>query len=201
MEFNPFSVDFFDDPYGTYRWLRDHAPVYHSERYGFWALSRYADVVAAHRDWRRFSNAHGVTIADMTDPDYVGIGNILTMDPPEHERLRKLTSKVFTPRAIAALEPMVRMIERAFLDPLMESAEVDVVADFAAPFPVEVISAMLGVPEADRQQVRMRTDLTLHREANDPNPTAAGRAAAAGVAAAAPSSGGLCDGGPRGLLY
>src|SRR5262249_18698095 len=183
MEFNPFSADFFDDPYTTYRWLRDKAPVYHSERYGFWALSRYADVVAAHRDWRVFRNAHGVTISDLTDPDYRAVGNILVMDPPEHERLRKLTSKVFTPRSIAALEPLVREVERSFLDPPMERSEFDAVADFAAPFPVEVISAMLGVPEPDRQQVRTRTDLLLHREANDPRPTQAG--IAAGVAQAA----------------
>ena len=55
MEFDPLSADFFDDPYDTYRWLRDEAPVYHNERYGFWALSRFADVVAAHRDWKTFS--------------------------------------------------------------------------------------------------------------------------------------------------
>ena len=49
MEFNPFSADFFDDPYETYGWLRDHAPVYHNDQYGFWALSRYDEVVAADR--------------------------------------------------------------------------------------------------------------------------------------------------------
>jgi cytochrome P450 len=69
MEFNPFSADFFDDPYGTYRWLRDEAPVYHSDRYGFYALSRFDDVVRAHRDWKTFSSAHGVTIDQLTDPD------------------------------------------------------------------------------------------------------------------------------------
>ncbi len=56
VEFNPFSADFFDDPYETYGWLRDHAPVYHNDQYGFWALSRYDDVVAAHRDWKVFSS-------------------------------------------------------------------------------------------------------------------------------------------------
>jgi len=179
VEFNPFSADFFDDPYPTYRWLRDHAPVYRSERNGYWALSRYADVVAAHRDWRTFSNAHGVTLADIQSGARTTPGNILVMDPPDHERLRKLTSKVFTPRAIAALEPMIRDVERSFLDPLMGRDEIDAVADFAAPFPVEVISAMLGVPKPDRQRVRERTDLILHREANDANPTPAGMAAGA----------------------
>ena len=53
MEFNPLSEEFFDDPYDTYRWLRDEAPCYRNEELGFWALSRFDDVVAAHRDWKR----------------------------------------------------------------------------------------------------------------------------------------------------
>jgi cytochrome P450 len=59
VEFDPFSDVFFDDPYEMYRRLRDDAPVYHSERYGFWALSRYDDVVEAHKDWKTFSSSHG----------------------------------------------------------------------------------------------------------------------------------------------
>lgn len=62
VEFDPYSDVFFDDPYETYRRLRDEAPVYHSERWDFYALSRYEDVVAAHRDWETFSSAYGVTL-------------------------------------------------------------------------------------------------------------------------------------------
>ena len=54
VEFNPLSSDFFDDPYDTYRRLRDEAPVYCNERMGFYALSRFADVLRAHRDWETF---------------------------------------------------------------------------------------------------------------------------------------------------
>ena len=88
--------------------------------------------------------------------------------------MRNLVSRVFTPRAIAALEPMIRQVVRETLDTVRGRTEFDVVADFAAPFPVEVISAMLGVPPADRQAVRLRTDALLHREPNDPAPTPAG---------------------------
>jgi cytochrome P450 len=175
LEFNPFSADFFDDPYETYRWLRDEAPVYHNERLGFWALSRFDDVVAAHRDWKTFSSAHGVTIDQLTDPNHPQRGSsIIFMDPPEHERMRKLVSRVFTPRAVAALEPLVRSIVARYLDPLEGRRKIDLVADFAAPFPVEVISTMLGVPERDRQQVRLWTDEMLHREPDDPKPTQQG---------------------------
>ena len=68
-EFNPLSADFFDDPYETYRWLRDEAPVYHNERYGFWALSRFDDVVTAHRDWKTFTQHARLTLDQLTDPD------------------------------------------------------------------------------------------------------------------------------------
>ncbi|MGH9025214.1 MAG: cytochrome P450 [Acidimicrobiia bacterium] len=175
MEFNPFSADFFDDPYDTYRWLRDEAPVYHNEHFGFWALSRFDDLVAAHRDWKTFSSQHGVTIDQLTDPNNPQRGSsIIFMDPPEHERMRKLVSRVFTPRAVAALEPLVRRVVAQYLDRLEGRDEIDLVADFAAPFPVEVISTMLGVPEPDRQQVRIWTDEMLHREPDDPKPTPEG---------------------------
>lgn len=174
IEFDPFSADFFDDPYATYRALRDHAPVHHNARYGFWALSRFADVAAAHPDWRTFSSAHGVTLHDLRNPDFRSVSMLIYLDPPEHDRVRGLVSKVFTPRAIAALEPTVRGIVRATLDAVGDRTAFDAVTDFAAPFPVEVISAMLGVPPADRQAVRERTDLVLHREPNDPAPTPAG---------------------------
>jgi cytochrome P450 len=186
MEFDPFSADFFDDPYTTYRWLRDQAPVYHHPRYGFWALSRFADVCAAHQDWRTFSSTHGVTIADLTDAEYMSRGygvSIITMDPPAHDRLRKLVSRVFAPRAIEERTPLVRATITGFLDRLMERDAFDLVADFAAPFPVEVISALLGIPAGERQAVRERTDLVLHREPGNPRPTAAGVRAAAEQAA------------------
>lgn len=174
IDFDPFSADFFDDPYETYRALRDHAPVYHNPRYGFWALSRFDDVAAAHQDWRTFSSAHGVTLNDLCNPDFSSAGSIIFLDPPEHERLRNLVSKAFTPRAIATLEPMIRTIVRERLERAAGRRRFDAVADFAALFPVEVISALLGVPPVERQAVRLRTDAMLHREPGNPGPTAEG---------------------------
>jgi cytochrome P450 len=166
VEFDPFSEEFFNDPYELYRRLRDEASVYYSERYGFYALSRFADVLAAHRDWEAFSSAHGVELFTLSkDPDEVrSYRNIIMMDPPEHDRFRALVSRVFTPRAVAALEPMIRDVITSFLEALDDAGEFDAVADFAAPFPVEVISRMLGVPESERQQIRHRIDVSLRRE-------------------------------------
>jgi cytochrome P450 len=176
VEFDPFSDDYFNDPTEVYRRLRDEAPVFYSERYGFYALSRFADVVTAHRDWQGFSSAHGVDLSTLSkDPDMIrSFRSIIMMDPPEHDRLRALVSRVFTPRAVAALDPMIREVIRGFLAPLEDLTEFDAVADFSAPFPVEIISRMLGVPEGERQQIRHWLDLTLHREPGEMEPTAEG---------------------------
>jgi cytochrome P450 len=173
VEFDPFSEEFFNDPYELYGRLRDEAPVYYSERYGFYALSRFADVLAAHRDWEEFSSAHGVELFTLSkDPEEIAsYRNIIMMDPPEHDRFRALVSRVFTPRAVTALEPMIREVICGYLDPLNDTREFDAVADFAAPFPVEIISRMLGVPEGDRQQIRHRIDASLHREAGQMTPS------------------------------
>ncbi len=171
MEFDPFAPEFFDDPYEIYRWLREEQPVYHNERMGFWALSRFDDVVAAHRDFETFSSAFGVTLEQLGEHKRANFGSIITIDPPEHERMRKLVSRAFTPRAVAAMEPMIRRIQCEFLDSLMDRESFDILGEFAAPFPCEVISTILGVPEADREGVRHRTDRLLHRDAGNPNTT------------------------------
>lgn len=174
VEFDPFSATYFDNPYDLYRRMRDEAPVFFSERYGFWALFRYDDVCAAHKDWKTFSSSHGVDLSTLSkDPELIRMyRSIIMMDPPEHDRLRALVSRVFTPRAVQALEPMVREVITSFLDPYDGADAFDAVADFSAPFPVEIISRMLGVPEGERQQIRLWLDVGLHREPGqiDPSP-------------------------------
>jgi cytochrome P450 len=176
LEFDPFSEEYFDGPYDLYRRLRNDAPVYFSEQYEFWALFRYDDVCAAHKDWQTFSSAHGVDLSTLhTDPEIIKMyASIIMMDPPEHDRLRALVSRVFTPRAVGALEPMVREVIVSFLAPFDDAASFDAVADFSAPFPVEIISRMLGVPEGERQQIRHWLDVGLHREPGQMDPTPEG---------------------------
>ena len=185
LEFDPYSDVFFNDPYEVYRRLRDEAPVYRNDHYGFYALSRYEDVAAAHRDWRTFTSTQGITIDMLTEPGTSELlkaakGSIIFMDPPDHDRMRNLVSRVFTPKAVADLEPMIRDLVRKYLDPL-DGEGFDIVADFSGPFPVEVISVILGVPEADRQQIRHWTDTMLTRAPGEPKPTAAGIEAALNI--------------------
>jgi cytochrome P450 len=160
--FDPFSNDFFQAPYATYRRMRDEAPVYYSENYGFYALTRHADVVTAIKDCETFSSSRGVDLA------MVQSGNpvpplIIMMDPPQHRRMRNLVNKVFTPRAVERQRQLVVEQVDRFLD-AADPQEFDVVQDFSALFPVEVITQMLGVPAELRQQVRLLLDKQLERE-------------------------------------
>ena len=176
VAFDPFSAEFFNDPYPIYRRLRDEAPVFHSEDLGFYALSRHEDVAVAFKDFETFSSARGVTLDQVSTGEVVKDPLVQFMDPPAHRRMRGLVNKVFTPRAIAAQEPIVRAtIDRYFsrLDP----DAFDVVADFSAYFPVEVITTMLGVPEEDRQSVRHFQDLVMEREAGATTMSEAGKKA------------------------
>lgn len=179
VEFDPFSDEYFGDPTEIYRRLRDEAPVYFSEKYGFYALSRFEDVVLAHRDWQTYSSEHGVDLSTLTmDPDLVkSLGMIIMMDPPAHDRYRALVSRVFTPRAVNALEPMIREVIADLLDEVADAGEFDVVRDLSGPFPVEIISRMLGVPAGERQKIREALDLSLHREPGEIDPSPEGQAA------------------------
>ncbi|MFC3962494.1 cytochrome P450 [Nocardia jiangsuensis] len=178
IDFDPFSAEFHDDPQAVYRRLRDDAPVYHSARYGFWALSRYADVVPGMKDFDTFSSGRGITLEQVLapEPPEQRIPMIIMMDPPEHTRMRKLVSAVFTPRAIAGLEPMIRETVRAFAERLRGDS-FDVVADYSNLFPIEVITTMLGVPPEDRQQLRQWLAIPLEREPGQMGMSEAGRAA------------------------
>jgi cytochrome P450 len=175
VEFDPYSDDFFNSPFQTYRRMRDEAPVYYNARYDFWALTRYDDVAAAYKDFATFSSAKGVTLDIIKAKDLqMPSGKlIIMMDPPEHERMRKLVNRVFTPRAIAALEPMIR--EKIYeVVKTLDPAGFDAVADFAALFPVEIITTMLGVPAEDRQQLRVWLDKGLERDQGSMSPSPEG---------------------------
>ncbi|MFY9921386.1 MAG: cytochrome P450 [Mycobacterium sp.] len=166
--FDPFSDDYFQAPFETYRRMRDEAPLYYNETYDFWALTRYDDVSAAIKDYATFSSAKGVTLeivkaAASGDTDSPTGKIIISLDPPEHERMRKLVNRVFTPRAVASLEQLVRDTIDRYVSQL-DPSSFDAVADFAALFPVEIITSMLGVPAADRQQLRLWLDVSLERQ-------------------------------------
>lgn len=161
VEFDPYSYEIHEDPYPTYRRLRDEAPAYFNEKRNFWALSRYDDVRAALNDWHTFTSTEGITI----EPRRKGVEpHIIEMDPPRHSQLRALVSRAFTPNRMAALEEPIRARSRALIEPFAATGRVDLIDDFAALLPMAVISEMLGVAPADQDRLRHAADALLHRE-------------------------------------
>ena len=111
LYWDPFDPDIDSEPYETWRRLRDEAPLYRNDRYDFWALSRYEDVNAAHRDPRTFLSGRGTVLELMgAELDQVA-GMIIFMDPPRHETMRALVSRAFTPRRMAVLEEAVNRLK------------------------------------------------------------------------------------------
>ena len=139
--YDPFSLETQLDPYPTYASLLEHEPVYRNSTRGFYALSRFADVQAAFRDWETYSSADGVTVDELleiTGPSF------LTMDPPRHDALRDILKTSFRPKQIELLEADVRAHVGALIAELDD--EVDIVGAFAQRLPIRVICGLMGLP-------------------------------------------------------
>jgi cytochrome P450 len=165
VSYSPFDYAVHEDPYPFYERLREEAPVYRNDELGFWALSRHADVAAAFRDHATFSSSHGVSLEPSAwGPHAHRTMSFLALDPPRHTRMRALVSKGFTPRRVKEMADGIRELTLRHLEPALEKGEFDFVADFAGLLPMDVISEMMGVPEADRVEVRRLADTVVHRE-------------------------------------
>lgn len=181
--FDPYDYSFHDDPYPLYARLRDEAPLYYSQAEGFWALSRHADVLAALRDDVTFSNRMGVSLdASAWNPEAHRVMSFLALDGDAQRRLRRLVSAAFTPRRVRDLEPSVRRLTDHYLGRTLAlsaaQGEADWITEFAGRLPMDVISGMMGVPDADRDVVRRLADLVVHREPGLKDVPPAGIAAA-----------------------
>lgn len=167
--FDPYDYAFQEDPYPVYRRCRDEEPLHHNPVHDFWVLTRHADVQHAMRTEGVYSNAMGVSIDKSAwGPDAHRVMSFLGMDPPRQQRLRSLVSKGFSPRRVTGLAPRIQQLTDHYLDQCLAMArdgqEFDWIADFAGRLPMDVISEMMGVPEADRTEVRRLADLVVHRE-------------------------------------
>jgi cytochrome P450 len=147
---------FYEDPFPTYHALRRWDPV-HRDPDGSYFLTRYDDVVAVYQDHRRFSSDKRVEFAPKfgDTPLYEHhTTSVVFRDPPDHTRIRKLFAPAFTPKALAALEPRVVRLVDSLLDAAAARGGMDVVEDFAAALPIQLIGDMLGVPADERGPLR-----------------------------------------------
>jgi cytochrome P450 len=157
---NLLDHDLFADhePWELFDLLQREAPVYfHPEPggRGFWAITKYDDVLAVIRDTKTFSNEIGgsATIADLPDDVLDARRNFLEYDPPRHGRYRRLISTNFTPGAVAMYEAWLRNLVRRMLDGIRSGAEFDFVHELAAPVPIRVLAHILGLPDEDLPQL------------------------------------------------
>ena len=163
LYWDPFDVEIDLDPYATWKRMRDEAPVYRNENLDFFALTRYEDVEAAHRDPGTFSSSHG-TVLELMGNDLSSTGQMIFLDPPQHTELRHLVSRAFTPRRTADLEVRIRGFCASMLDAQRGRDRFDFLQDFGARLPSMVISSLLGVPDEDQETFRHHVDGIFHIE-------------------------------------
>ena len=182
---NPLDPAFRDDPYPGLRRLREVDPV-NLTPIGFWRLTRYADVMRLLYDVPAGTRTTDGVLPGVDESLSGQRQFMLQQDPPAHTRLRRLVSRAFTPRAIAAIRASIQRIVDQCLDQVAPRGEMDVIADLALPVPSTVICEMLGVPVADRDRFTLWTaQATFGLAAGVLPPEMLAQAAAAGMALAA----------------
>ncbi len=160
---DPFDEDIDTSPYEVWRRMRDEAPLYRNDKYDFWALTRHADVHAAHVDPATYLSGYG-TVLELMGRDMSDTGQMIFMDPPQHKKLRTLVSKAFTPGRVAGLEGLIREFSRELLDQQIGNPEFDYLEDFGTQLPSLVISSLLGVSPGDRPRVLELINTVFHIE-------------------------------------
>ena len=152
------NPEFKANPYPAYRRLREKAPIHWTDSFGgAWLLPRYADVVKAMRDPRLSARRSYLLVNRLPREDRKELAQlncivsnwISFLDPPEHNRLRKLLERVFSPVALETMRPCIEKIADSLLDKMQEKGEIDFMRDFAYPFPSLVIANVLGIPPKD----------------------------------------------------
>src|SRR3954449_80276 len=194
-DYNPFAPDFYtSDPFAVYRWMRDEAPVHYSERWGWYALTRFEDVRAAALDADTFRSFEGMDIDD-SRLEQVPPGSIGSMDNPRHDQVRSVVQPYFLPRRIAALEDGIRAVVRDLVASWRDRgaggrATVDIAQELAWPMPFDVFFHLMGLPsrhdrdpleQARREQLEHWTHELKDRVPGTPHLTPVARAATAGV--------------------
>ncbi len=157
---NVLDPEFWIDPYPVFDQLRAEAPVLWHDDAQLWTIARHDDVMRISRDPTSFCSGKGVLPADR-QRDITGAESILFLDPPDHQRHRKLVSPAFTPRRISALEKRVRELACELLDGVDKGEPVDFAPAVAVPLPMLVIAEMLGIPVEDRDRFKVWSDAMI----------------------------------------
>lgn len=153
--FDPFDTEIQADPYRHYAWMRDNAPVVRAGALDapLYIVSRFEDVTSTLRNASDFSS--------MPRRDFQVPGFVLNMDPPDHTRLRQSASRAFSPRAVAAAEPVIARLVKERWQPVLDSGGGEVIGSFASPLTIAVIASMLGIPVSKSDTMRAWTTAAI----------------------------------------
>ncbi len=173
VSFDPYDSSLRADPYPTYRRLRDEAPLYRNDEHDFFALSRFTDVEKGLREYKTFSSSRGNLLEVIKSGMDIPSGFIVMDDPPRQTIHRKFLSRLFTPRKIAELEPVIRGYCVSSLDAISGAGEFDFIADLGAQMPMRVIGMLLGIPQERQEIGRDRVYATINSQTDAGTPQAA----------------------------
>lgn len=158
VTFNPTDPAFLQNPYPTYKRLRDESPIFFYEPWGKWVLTRHSDVSALLRDPRLGRVLTNVKVR--TNPEHAAFddiqeGSLLELEPPDHTRIKTAVQDVFTPKHVRALEAKIAALCDRLAAQLASNPDrcADLLSDYAEPIPVTVIAELLGVPERERYRL------------------------------------------------
>lgn len=166
MQLTPMDPAYREDPHAALDILRDHDPIHYNQLLDSYLLTRYADVFEVLRDRSLSVDPRTIVsnspIAQLRrerfEGEDAGEPSMLFLDPPEHDRLRGLVNKAFTPRAVERMGPRIQEITDEILDRVLPQGEFDIIADFSAPLPTIVIAEMLGVDPGDQARFKAWSD-------------------------------------------
>jgi cytochrome P450 len=150
-----------NDPYPTWKRLRDEAPLHYNEKYDLYALTCYEDVQRVSSTGARTTRVGVLCSRRSRQESRYNRAASCSRTPPAHDEHRKLLARVFTPRRMAEIEPKVREFCARSLEPLVERGGFDFVADRGAEMPMRTIGMLLGIPETDQEAIRDRIDDSL----------------------------------------
>ena len=165
--YDPYDLDIDADPYPIWKRMRDEQPLYYNEKYDFFAVTRWEDVEPGLEDYTHLISSKGTLLELLKAKIELSVGMVNFEDPPTHEVYRGLLSRVFTPRKMLAIEPRVRKFCADSLDPLVGTGGFDFVRDLGAKMPMRVIGMLLGIPEADQQEMRNYIDDRLRLDSSE----------------------------------
>ncbi|MBV8054337.1 MAG: cytochrome P450 [Deltaproteobacteria bacterium] len=165
LDFNPMTPEQRECPFDIYARARREMPIFYSERFDLWLVTRYHDIVTILKDPARFSSAQSLAV-EATPPEVQAVldtgfsatPTMVTADPPIHTRFRELVGKAFTSRRVVQLELRMREIAHQLIDGFFHDGRADLVRRFAYPFPMEIIAEILGVPAEHMKQFKRWSD-------------------------------------------